>query len=112
MTNLEPSLQTRTSRNVTVTSDNSSTFIDHVVFASSHDAPYAVFRELSVPGHDDDVVCEFAIHVNGERAHDFRQEAPGFDKLCKRSIGEVTRILFEFFLTRQSLSGSLLVVTN
>ena len=58
MANLEPSLQTRTSRNVTVTSDNSCTFIDHVVFASSLHAPYAVFRELSVPAHDDDVVCE------------------------------------------------------
>ena len=66
--NLEPSLQTRTSRNVTVTSDNSCTFIDNVVFASSLHAPYAVFRELSVPGDDDDVVCESAIHVNREPA--------------------------------------------
>ena len=34
-----------------------------------------------------------AIQVNGERAHDFRQETPGFDKLRKRSIGKLTRIL-------------------
>ena len=40
-----------------------------------------MFRELSVPGHDEDVVFESAVQVGGERAHDFRQETPGFDKL-------------------------------
>ena len=40
-----------------------------------------MFRELSVPGHDEDVVFESAVQVDGERAHDFRQETPGFDKL-------------------------------
>ena len=52
-----------------------------------------MFRELSVPGNDEDVVFASAIQVNGERAHDFRQETPGFDKLCKRSTGKLTRIV-------------------
>ena len=44
-------------------------------------------------GNDDDVVLESAAQVNGERAHDLRQEIPGFDKLCECSIGQFTRIL-------------------
>ena len=52
-----------------------------------------MFRELSVPGHDEDVVFASAVQDKRERAHDFRQETPGFDDLCKRSIGELTRTL-------------------
>ena len=48
-----------------------------------------MFREFSVPGHDDNVVCESAVQVNAERARDFKQETPGFDKLgnCNTDLG-------------------------
>ena len=45
------------------------------------------------PGNDDDVVLESAIQVDGERAHDFKQETPGSYKFGKSSIGQLTRIL-------------------
>ena len=50
-------------------------------------APYSRFLGLSVLGHDEDVVFESAVQVNGERARDFRKETPSFDVLYKRSIG-------------------------
>ena len=49
--------------------------------------PYIMFRELCVPDHDEDAVFGSAVQVNGERARDLRQETPGFDKFCMRSIG-------------------------
>ena len=52
VTNLEPSFQIHTSKKFTRNFRNVLPF-DFVVFASSPHAPYVVFRELSLQGHDD-----------------------------------------------------------
>ena len=80
MTNLEP-FQTRASRNFTVTSENVLNF-DFVVFASSYCfvsiLSWATMEmsSLNLPYKS----MENALMTS-------RKETPGFDKLCKRSIG-------------------------
>ena len=115
VTNLEPSFQIHTSKKFTRNFRNVLPF-DFVVFASSPHAPYVVFRELSLQGHDDVMMSSLNLPDKSieKRARDFKLETRSSDKLCKRNIGQLTRILlmFEPLLTRQSLSGCLSVVTN
>ena len=73
-----------------------------------------MFRDLSVPGHDDDVVCESAVQVNVENAlvtsGRRHQVTTSLANAASDNSPEFSMPMPEPFLTHQSLSGCLFVV--